>query len=118
MMRNTAAIARRELASYFNSPVAYLVIAAFLGISSYFYFDNLWLSNQADLRDFFASAPFLFIPFAPAITMRLLAEERRSGTIAILITLPIRDSEVILGKFLAAWGLFIAILALTLTIPL
>src|SRR5262245_59189065 len=116
-MQNTLSIAKREFASYFNSPVAYIVITAFLVVSGYMFFDNLFLQHHAVMRDFFNRSPFVFIFVAPLITMRLLAEERRAGTIELLITLPIRDIEVILGKFLAAWGFFAVAVGLTLTYP-
>jgi ABC-2 type transport system permease protein len=117
-MRVTMAIARRELAAYFNSPVAYIVVTAFLLMSGYLFFTELFLSKQAELRSFFGLAPTLFLFLAPAVTMRLLAEERGTGTIELLITMPVRDWDVVLGKFWAAWGLLSTAVALTLAYPL
>lgn len=104
-------ITRRELKAYFDSPVAYIVIIAFLLVAGWMTFNVLFLPNReiADLRVFFTPTPFspamLLVILAPAITMRLVAEERKSGTIELLTSMPVRDTEVILGKFLAALGL-------------
>jgi ABC-2 type transport system permease protein len=111
-------IARRELKSYFDSPIAYIVIVAFLGVAGWMYFSSLFLIGRADMRTFFQPSPFspamLLIILAPALTMRLIAEERKSGTIELLTTMPIRDIDVILGKFVAALLLLAAALGLTL----
>jgi len=102
-MRSTLAIARREAGSYFNSPIAYIFIPVFLILVSAFFFPPLFLNNQAEVRDLFGPATtFLLAVFAPAITMRLIAEERQSGTLELLITMPVSDWEVVLGKFLGA----------------
>ena len=113
-MRTTIAICSREFRAYFNSPVAYFVIAIFLVMVGILFFIPFFTQDRVSMRDFFALVPFLLVFFAPAITMRLIAEERRSGTIEMLITMPIRDGEVILGKFFAAVGLFVVALILTL----
>jgi ABC-2 type transport system permease protein len=117
-MPNVWTIARRELRSYFDSPIAYIVIVTFLLVAGWMFFSPLFLMGRADMRMFFAPSPFspsmLLVILAPAITMRLIAEERKSGTIELLTTLPVRDEEVILGKFLAALGLVCAALGLTL----
>jgi ABC-2 type transport system permease protein len=121
-MRKIAAIARREIRSYFDSPVAYIVLVTFLAVAGWMYFSALFLMARADLRPFFSPSVFspsmLIVILAPAITMRLIAEERKSGTIELLTTMPVRDGEVILGKFLAALALVVAALALTLAYPL
>ena len=113
-MRNTLVIARRELGSYFNSPIAYIVIAVFLFLNSALFFSALFVQGQADLRELFAGFwPTLLIAiFAPAITMRLIAEERQTGTLELLITMPVSDWEVVLGKFVGAITLFAAAMAL------
>jgi ABC-2 type transport system permease protein len=113
-MSTTAAIARREFRTFFNSPIAYIVLGAFLLVSGWLFFQTLFVAGQASLRGFFGLAPVLFVVFAPAITMRLLAEERKSGTLELLLTLPIEDWEVVLGKFLAALGMVAVGLACTL----
>jgi ABC-2 type transport system permease protein len=117
-MTNTLLIARRELRSYFNSPIAYIVIVAFLVVAGWMYFSSLFLIGRADMRMFFQPTPFspamLFVILVPALTMRLIAEERKSGTIELLTTMPITDAQVILGKFLAAVALIATALGLTL----
>src|SRR5688572_15357333 len=90
-------IARRELRGYFDSPIAYIVITAFLLVSGWMFFSTVFLIGRADLRGLFEPSPFspsmLLVILAPAITMRLIAEERKSGTLELLTTLPVRDSE-------------------------
>jgi ABC-2 type transport system permease protein len=113
-LRNVFAIFRRELRSYFNSPVAYVVIVVFLAIIGWFFTSNLFLMNIASLRVVFELVPLVFLFFVPAITMRLLAEERKSGTLELLTTKPVLDLEIVLGKFLAAWALLAAALLPTL----
>ena len=107
-------IFRRELQSYFNSPVAYVVIVVFLVIVGWFFTSSLFLVNIATMSTVFEMVPWVFIGFIPAITMRLLAEEKKSGTIELLVTKPIKDVEIVLGKFFAAWVLLAATLAPTL----
>jgi ABC-2 type transport system permease protein len=107
-------ISKREIRTYFNSPVAYIVVTVFTIVFGFFFFNNLFVEKQADMRAFFSLAPLMFCFFAPAITMRLLAEEKGSGTIEILITMPVRDWEVVVGKWLAAMALLLTTLALTL----
>lgn len=121
-MTNVVAIARREMRSYFDSPVAYIVVVAFLLVAGWMVFGSLFLLDRADLRGFFAPSPFspsmLLVILVPAVTMRLIAEERKSGTIELLTTMPITDSEVVLGKFLAALSLLGAALLLTVLYPI
>ena len=111
---NVGPIFRREVRSYFNSPVAYVVIIVFLAIIGWFFTSNLFLMNVASMRVVFELIPLVFLFFIPAITMRLLAEEKKTGTLELLTTKPVRDSEIILGKFFAAWVLLAAALAPTL----
>ena len=113
-MGTALAIWRREFKAYFNSPVAYFVITAFLALVGILFFIPFFSQDRVSMRGFFGLAPFLFVFFAPAITMRLLAEERRSGTLELLITMPVRDVDVILGKHLAALSLLAVALLLTL----
>src|SRR4029078_1222491 len=107
-------ISRRELRTYFNSPVAYIVVTVFTIITGYLFFTQLFMEQQAELRALFGSMLLLFMFLAPAITMRLLADEKSSGTLELLITMPVRDWEVVVGKFLAAMGLLVVTLLLTL----
>ena len=111
-------IFRRELAGYFATPVAYVFIVIFLVLSGVFsfYLGNFFERGQADLRPFFAFQPWLYLFLIPAIGMRLWAEERKTGTIELLMTLPVSLAGAVLGKFLAAWA-FTAI-ALALTFPM
>ena len=117
-MRNVALILRRELASYFATPLAYVFILIFLVLANAFtfYVGGFYRSGQADLRPFFLFHPWLYLFLIPALTMKLWAEERNSGSIELLMTLPIEVWEAVLGKFLAAW-LFTG-LALALTFPI
>jgi ABC-2 type transport system permease protein len=107
-------IFRKELKSYFNSPVAYVVIVVFLAIIGYFHTSNLFLMNIASMRLTFEFAPLVFLFIIPAITMRLISEETKSGTIELLSTKPLLDIEVVVGKFLAAWALIAIMLLPTL----
>jgi len=121
-MSKSLAIAKRELRSYFDSPTAYIVVVAFLLVAGWMYFSSLFLSGRADMRTFFAPSPFspsmMLVVIIPAITMRLVAEERKSGTIELLTTLPITDTQVILGKYLGALGLVFFGILLTLLYPI
>lgn len=114
-MKSILTIAKRELGAYFNSPVAYIVITAFLLITGPFFFDHLFQHGQASMRYFFSSTPWLFIVLLPALTMRLFAEEKRSKTIELLITLPLSDWQVVWGKFIGALGVLVVALLLSLT---
>jgi ABC-2 type transport system permease protein len=114
-LSNVGPIYRREIRSYFQSPVAYVVIVVFLAIVGWFFTSDLFLFNLASLRiGLFDRIPLVFLFFVPAITMRLLAEEKKSGTLELLATRPVRDVEIVLGKFFAAWTLLAAALAPTL----
>ena len=95
-------IMKRELKSYFTSPVAYIVTCAFLIVSGFMLFSFFFLANRAELREFFVNLPWLFAIFIPALTMRLFSEERGRGTIETLMTLPV-TCTVVIGKFLAAF---------------
>lgn len=117
-MGNTLTIFRRELGSYFNSAIAYIVITVFLLISGYLYFSQVFLVGEATLRDFFGITPLIFIFFGPAVTMKLLAEEKRSGTIELLVTMPVTDWQVVMGKFLAALAVITVAILLTLAYPI
>lgn len=117
-MNAVMAIAQRELKSYFLTPVAYVVIAFFLVLANAlaFYLGNFFERGQADLNAFFAFHPWLYLFLAPALSMRLWAEERRSGSIELLMTLPIEVGHMVLGKFLAAWAF--TCIAIALTFPI
>ena len=116
-MNTTLAIAGRELRAYFATPVATVFIVIFLVLQGTLTFNlgQFFDRGQADLSPFFMFVPWVLLLLIPAITMRLWAEERRLGTIELLLTLPVRAGQAVLGKFLAAWA-FCAI-ALALTFP-
>ena len=116
-MRNVLTIFRREFVSYFTTPLAYVFIVIFLVMAGMltFFVGNFFDRGQADLRPFFAFHPWLYLVLIPALSMRLWAEERKSGTIELFLTLPIRMTEAVVGKFLAAWCF--AGIALALTFP-
>ena len=117
-MRNIRIIAKRELGAYFGTPLAYVFVVIFVALTGAFafYVDNFFLRGQADLLSFFSYHPWLYLMLVPAVAMRLWAEERKSGTIELLMTLPVAPWEAIVGKFLAAWA-FIGV-ALALTFPM
>ncbi|MGE4073161.1 MAG: ABC transporter permease subunit [Lysobacterales bacterium] len=117
-MNPVKVIFKRELASYFATPVAYVFIVIFLVLANAFAFQlgGLFERGQADLRPFFDFHPWLYLFLVPAVAMRLWAEERNSGSIELLLTLPVTQFQTVLGKFLAAWA-FVGI-ALALTFPI
>lgn len=116
-MRNVWIIAKRELASYFDSLIAYVIIIIFLGLSGFFtwlFGNNIFYTGQADLGIFFSISYWTLFFFIPAITMRTLSEEIRSGTFEMLCTKAVSDSQIVAGKFLACFILVIIALACTL----
>ena len=117
-MHNCWAIIKRELGAYFSTPLAYVFIIIFLALSGAltFFMGAFFERGQSDLNSFFSFHPWLYLFLIPAISMRLWAEERKTGTVELLLTLPIQTWVIVIGKFIAAWA-FIAI-ALFLTFPL
>lgn len=138
--RNVGLIFRKELNAYFNSFIAYAVIAMFLVITGYFFYNllstfsmisfqaqanpmmakqyNLLNINETVIRPLFGSISIVMLLMTPLLTMRLLAEERKSGAMELLLTYPLRDVEVVTGKFLACFTVFVAMLAGTITFPI
>ena len=116
-MKNVWVIAKRELGAYFTSPVAYVFLVIFLLLTGFFTFTagSFFERGEASLAAFFSWHPWLYLVLVPAVGMRLWAEERRSGTIELLLTMPVATWQAILGKFLASW-IFLAV-ALLLTFP-
>ncbi len=112
------AIFRREFGGYFATPIAYVFLTIFVLLSGVFtfYLGSFLPLGQADLQSFFLFHPWLYLFLIPALAMRLWAEERRGGTIELLLTLPVTMTQAVIGKFLAAWA--VAIVALALTAPL
>lgn len=119
-MKPMLSVLRREIRSYFNSPIAYIVIVAFLVFcaSWLFYVTQFAAQDIASLRSYFAIMPVVFIALVPALTMRSWAEEFKLGTEELLLTLPYRETDLVLGKFLGAYGLLLFTLLLTVFVPL
>ena len=119
-MKGLTAVFKRELSGYFVTPVAYVFIVIFLILAGVFAWDSglgaFYDRGQADLRSFFGFMPWLFLFLIPAVSMRMWAEERKGGTIELLLTLPIAQAGAVVGKFLAAWAF--AAIALALTFPM
>ncbi len=114
-------IAKRELAVFFDSLIAYIILVLFLGFSGFLtwlYGSDIFLVGQASLRTFFGIASWTLFFFIPAITMRMLAEEKRSGTLELLLTKNVSDRQVVLGKFLATMVLILIALGATLIYPI
>ena len=116
-MSNTLAIAERELKSFFVSTIAWIVTAAFLLMAGFLFSVILLNTNEASLRYLVSNLSVILLFVAPFLTMRLLAEENRMGTVELLLTNPVRDVEVIIGKFLGVMGFILVMLAFTLYFP-
>lgn len=118
-MQNVLAIFQRELGSYFDSPLAYIIIPVFLGLVGGFslFFQDVLASGLASMRTVFFWSAVSYLLLIPAVTMRLFAEEKRTGSIELLVTMPITESEMVLGKYLAALSLMTIALVLTFTWP-
>lgn len=111
---------RREMAAYFNTPIAYIFIPVFVGLLAYFFLKGsypFFLASSAEMRSFFSVMPLALVFFAPALTIRLWSDELRVGTAEILLTLPYKVSELVVAKFLAAYSVLAVSLLLTLGIP-
>lgn len=107
-------IMRREMKAYFSGPIAYIVSGLFLIISGVMFFSTFFLNNSADMRQFFLNLPLLLSFFVPALTMRVFAEEKRIGSIETLMTLPVREIDVVTGKYLASFFNTLIMIAPTL----
>ena len=103
----------KEMKSYFNSPMAYIFLVIFALVNGYFFTNTFFLIGQSDLRTLFSTVPLVYLFFIPAVSMGLIARERNIGTIEIMSTLPLKTSEFVLGKYLAALTLILAALAVT-----
>ncbi len=119
-MRTVLAIYKRELASYFNSALAYIIVPVFLLLVGLFslYLNDLFDAGLATLRTVFFWEAMFFLLLIPAVTMRLFAEEKRTGSLELLVTLPITESQLVLGKYFAALTLILIAVTLTLSYPL
>lgn len=119
-MSNTLAIFKRELKSYFSSSVGFVFIIFYILVSNSFFFfvQDFFKQGQVSMRYYFAALPWIFLFFVPAVTMRLWAEEKKLGTLEVLLTMPLREIEVVLGKFLASFVFILVALLCSLTIPI
>ncbi|HDS30178.1 MAG TPA: ABC transporter, partial [Firmicutes bacterium] len=117
-MKRVWPVFTRELNGYFNSPLGFIYIDVFVVLTGFFFFElfKFFNVNQANLRNLFLLLPWVYLFFVPAISMRLIAEEKKIGTVEVLMTLPLRDWEVVLAKYLGAF-IFLTV-ALLLTFPL
>lgn len=118
--RNVATVFGREFASYFNSAVAYVFIIIFLGFAGLYFlvFRDFFAANRAEMRALFEGLPYALLVLVPAISMRIWSEEKKMKTFHLLMTLPIRPTEIIAGKFLAAWSVLGLAILLTLPVPI
>ena len=109
-----SAVMKRDLRSFFNSPIAYIVITVFLSFTGFFFFKDFFYINQAEMRNLFTLLPLMFCFVIPAVTMRLFAEERQTGSLEILLTLPVSARDAVIGKFLA--GLVFSVIMVSPTL--
>tara|TARA_Y100000590_G_scaffold468572_1_gene651788 strand:+ start:3618 stop:4331 length:714 start_codon:yes stop_codon:yes gene_type:complete len=112
-MRNIKAIYYKEMKAYFNSPMAYIFLVIFAIITGYFFTRTFFLFNQSDMRSLFSIVPLVYLFFIPAITMSLIAREKNIGTMEVMATLPLKDIDFVIGKFLSAFSLVLAGLIIT-----
>ena len=113
-MRNLKAVYFKEMRSYFNSPMAYIFLVIFAIINGYFFTQTFFLFNQSDMRSLFNIIPLVYLFFIPAVTMGLIAREKNLGTMEVISTLPLKDIDFVVGKFLAAFSLVVTGLLITL----
>ena len=118
MLKNIWIIAKKELNIYFNTSIAYIFLTLFLIVGNWLFWQNFYLFNQATMRSYFSLLPWIFLLIIPAVTMRIWSEEKKSGTIELLLTLPIKDIEIVLGKFLSGMIFIFIALLLTLASPI
>lgn len=117
-LRTIYVLFKKELVGYFNSPIAYIFLAVFLVAGNWLFFNSFFVSGQATMQTYFIFLPWVFLFLAPAITMRLWAEEKKLGTNEFLLTLPVTDWQVVLAKFFSALAFVAIALVLSLTLPL
>ena len=117
-MTGALALCRKEFNAYFYSAVAYVFIVSFLVVTYWFFFRGFFLNNQIQMRDYFFFLPWVFLVFIPAVTMRLWAEEKKMGTVEILLTMPVREYELVLGKFMAGFLFVFVSVFFSFSLPL
>jgi ABC-2 type transport system permease protein len=117
-MNRFLAIFKKEFFGYFNSPIAYVYLFVYIALTNWLFFQTFFLQGQASMRSYFGILPMLFLFFIPAIAMRLWAEEKKSGTIELLMTLPLKVSEIVAGKFLAAYAFLTVSFVFSISVPI
>jgi len=117
-MQKVLTIFKKEFKAYFLSPIAYVVITVYLVVTNFLFFQGFFLINQAEMRGYFGLLPWIFLFFIPAVTMRIWAEEKKVKTLELLLTWPLRDTEVVLGKFLACFAFLGVAVLLSVTVPI
>lgn len=117
-MQVISALFKREFKAYFVSPIAYVFISIFLILTNWLFFRSFFIMGQASMRGYFGIMPWIFLFLVPAVSMRMWAEERKMGTIELLLTMPITDFQAVLGKFLASFAFICVTILLTLPLPL
>ncbi len=117
-MNNIKAIIKKELRSYFDHPLGYILLAVFLGLSNFFFFKAVFLSKEASLRPLFEMMPWFLLFLVPAVTMKAIAAEHKEGTVEIVLAQPISEIEFIIGKFLGNWFFVLIALGFTLLLPI
>lgn len=116
-LRRIFILAKKELLNYFNSPIAYIFIGVFLIVANWLFFNSFFVIAQANMRSYFSLLPWIFLFLSPALTMRLWAEEKKSGTIEFLLTLPVTNWQVVLAKYFSSLIFLFITLLLSISIP-
>ncbi len=116
-LTRTRAVIQKELAWYFNNPGGFILIALFVGFSNFLFFRDFFINNNSTLRPYFLTAPWLLIFLVGGISMRIFSEEKRNGTFEVLLTLPLSEGEIVLGKFLASFIFIVLCFLGSLTLP-
>lgn len=116
-MNRILILTKKELNSYFNSPLGYIVVSVFLVVSGWLFIQTFFIAAQASMREFFDILPMIFMFVLPAVTMSSWSEEKRSGTVEVLMTFPVKISEAVLAKFFSSFTFLVLMLSLTLGVP-
>ncbi|KMQ50490.1 gliding motility-associated ABC transporter permease protein GldF [Chitinispirillum alkaliphilum] len=117
-MNTVLAIFKKEFVSFFISPIAYVFITVYLVVTNFMFFQSFFLINQVEMRAYFQLLPWVFLFFIPAITMRTWAEEKKGKTLELLLTWPVSDLQVVMGKFLATFAFLLTVILMSITIPI
>jgi ABC-2 type transport system permease protein len=117
-MQNVMTLFSKEFKAYFLSPIAYVFITVYLVVTNWLFFQGFFIMNQAEMRGYFSLLPWIFLFFVPAVTMRTWAEEKKVKTLELLLTWPVSDVQVVLGKFLASFAFLAIAILLSITVPI